>query len=106
MVITQKKKTLTFSEFKVCLRSYEETECMCYPTPDGSNNTLQMKTTFKRLTQEINPEVSMHSCYDSKSTNNYNNYQKPQHSRGDYKIFPPSKTNICYVCGRRGTQSI
>ena len=28
MVITQ-KKTLTFSEFKVCLRSYEETECMC-----------------------------------------------------------------------------
>ena len=28
MVITQ-KKTLTFSEFKVSLRSYEETECMC-----------------------------------------------------------------------------
>ena len=25
-VITQKKKILTFSEFKVCLRSYEETE--------------------------------------------------------------------------------
>ena len=24
-VITQKKKTLTFSEFKVCLRNYEET---------------------------------------------------------------------------------
>ena len=29
MVITH-KKTLTFSEFKVCLRSYEETESMCY----------------------------------------------------------------------------
>ena len=28
-VKTQKKKTLTFSEFKVCLRSYEETERMC-----------------------------------------------------------------------------
>ena len=26
MVITQKKKTLTFSKFKICLRSYEETE--------------------------------------------------------------------------------
>ena len=32
-VITQKKKILTFSEFKVCLRSYEETQRMCYPTP-------------------------------------------------------------------------
>ena len=31
-VITQKKKTLTFSEFKLCLRSYEETERTCYPT--------------------------------------------------------------------------
>ena len=48
MVITQKKKTLTFSEFKVCLRSYEETEHMCYP-PDESNNILQMKTTFKKI---------------------------------------------------------
>ena len=32
-VIIQKKKTLTFSEFKGCLRSYEETVCTCYPTP-------------------------------------------------------------------------
>ena len=32
-VITQKKKTLTFSELKVCLRSYEETEHICYPSP-------------------------------------------------------------------------
>ena len=32
-VITQKKKTLTFSEFKECLRSYEETERMCLPPP-------------------------------------------------------------------------
>ena len=28
-VITQKKKCLTFSEFKVCLRSYEDTDRMC-----------------------------------------------------------------------------
>ena len=27
------KKTLTFYEFKVCLRSNEETEHMCYPPP-------------------------------------------------------------------------
>ena len=47
IVITQKKKTLTFSEFKVCLRSYEDTEHVCYPS-DESNNILQMKTTFKR----------------------------------------------------------
>ena len=52
-VITQKKKTLTFSEFKICLRSYEETDRLCYP-PDESNNILQMKTTFKKLTQGIN----------------------------------------------------
>ena len=45
-VITQEKKTLTFSEFRVCLRSYEETEHMCYP-PDESNNILQIKITFK-----------------------------------------------------------
>ena len=29
--ITQEKKTLTFSEFKVSLESFEETEHMCYP---------------------------------------------------------------------------
>ena len=45
-VITQKKKTLTFSEFKVCLRSYEETDHV-FPPPDESHK-LQMKTTFKR----------------------------------------------------------
>ena len=48
MVLTQKKKTLTLSEFKVCLRSYEETEHMYYP-PDEFNNMLQMKTTFKKI---------------------------------------------------------
>ena len=102
-VITQKKKTLTFSEFKVCLRSYEETECMCYPTNE-SNNILQMKITFKKINPRNKPRVSMHSRYDYKSTNyNYNNYQKPQHSREDYKISLLGKTNIiCYVCGRRG----
>ena len=49
-VITQ-KKTLTFSEFKVCLRSYKKTEGMCLttPLPDESNNILQMKTTFKKI---------------------------------------------------------
>ena len=47
-VITQKKKTLTFSEFKVCLRSHKETEHMCYPA-DESNNILQMKTPFKKI---------------------------------------------------------
>ena len=82
MVITQKKKTLTFSEFKVCLRSYEETEHMCYPIPlDESNNILQMKTTFKKINPRNKLRVSTHSCYDYKSTNhNYNNYQKSQHS--------------------------
>ena len=103
-VIIQKKKTSTFSEFKVCLRSYDETECMCYPS-DESNNILQMKTTFKKTNPRNKPWVSMHSCYDYKSTNyNYNNYQKPQHSREDYKIPPtPGKTNIIYyVRGWRG----
>ena len=78
--ITQKKKTLTFSEFKVCLRSYEETELTCYP-PDESNNILQMKTTFKKISPRNKPGVSMHSCYDYKSINYNYNYQKPQHSK-------------------------
>ena len=102
MVKTQKKKILTFSEFKVCSRSYEETECTCY-TPDESNNILQMETTFKKINPKNKLGVSTHFCYDYKSTNyNYNNYQKPQHSREDNKISPQRKTNvICYVCGKR-----
>ena len=87
-VITQ-KKTLTFSKFKVCLRSYEETERMCY-SPDESDNILEMKTTFKKINPRNKLGVSIHSHYDYKSTNhNYDNYQKPQHSREDYKIPPP-----------------
>ena len=88
-VITQKKKTLTFPEFKVCSRNYEETERMCY-LPDESNNILEMKTTFKNINPRNKLGVSTHSRYNYKSTNhNYNNYQKPQHCRKDYKI-PPS----------------
>ena len=74
---------------------------MCYP-PDESNNIFQMKTTFKKINPRKKPGVSTHSHYDYKLTFfNYNNYQKPQHSRKDCKISPPGKTNIiCYVCGR------
>ena len=65
-----------------------------------------MKTTFGKNNPRNEPGVSMHSCYDYKSTNYYcNNYQKPQQSREDYKKIPPSprKTNIiCYVWRRRG----
>ena len=59
MVITQ-KKTLTFSEFKVCLRSYEETEHMCY-LPDESNNVLQMKITFKKAKPRNKLGISTYS---------------------------------------------
>ena len=55
-VITQEKKTLTFSEFKVCLRSYEET--------DESNNILQMKTTLKKINPRNKLGVSIQSRYD------------------------------------------
>ena len=90
-VITQKKKTLTFSEFKLCLRSYEETEHMC-SSPDESNYILQMKTTLGKINPRNKPGVTMYSRYDYKSTNyNYNNYQKPQHSRADYKISPQGR---------------
>ena len=99
------KKTLSFSKFKVCLRSYEETECMCYPTPsDESNDILQMKTTFKKINPRNKPRVCIHSCYDYKSTNNYDNYQKPQHSREDYKNpTPPQERQIFFTfLGGRG----
>ena len=45
--VTTQKKKVTFSEFKVCLRSYEEIEPLRYST-DESKNTLQMKSTFKK----------------------------------------------------------
>ena len=35
-VITQKKKTLTFSDFKVCLRSYEETAYVLPSTAESN----------------------------------------------------------------------
>ena len=71
---------MTFSEFKLCLRSYEETERLCY-LADESNNILQIKTTFKKINPRNKSGVSMHSRYDYKSTNyDYNNYQKPQPS--------------------------
>ena len=104
-VITQKKKTLTFSEFKVCLRSYDETERMCY-SPDESNK-FQMKTTFVKINPRDNPGVSMHSHYDYKSTNYNYNCQRPQRSGVDYKIFPPGKTNIiCYFVGGGDTKHL
>ena len=93
-------KNLTFSEFKVCSRSYEETDVCVTPCPDESNNILQMKTTFRKIKPRNKVGVSMHSHYDYKSTNyNYNNDQKPQQSREDYKNSLPGKTN---VCGRMG----
>ena len=106
MVLTQKKKTLTFFEFKVCLRSYEETEHMYYP-PDESYNILQMETTFKKINPRNKLEVSTHSRYDYKSTNyNHNNYQKSWHNREDYKIYLPGKMNIIYyVCGKRSPKA-
>ena len=64
---------------------------MCYP-PDKSNNILRMKTTFKKIKPKNKPGVSTHSCYYYKSINyNYNDYQKPHHSREDYKISPQGR---------------
>ena len=41
--------------------------------PDESNNILQMKTTFKKISPRNKPTVSKHSCNGYKSTNhNYN----------------------------------
>ena len=105
MVITQKKKTLAFSEFKICLRSYDETERMCYPTPDEFNNILQMKTSFKKINPRNKLGVSTHSRFDYKSTNyNYNNYQKPQQSREDYNPLP-DKYYLLHL-SEEGPQSI
>ena len=52
IVKTKKKKTLAFSEFKVCFRSHEETEHMCYPQ---MNLTIYYKWRphLKRLIQGI-----------------------------------------------------
>ena len=53
------------------LRSYEETEHMCYPQ-DESNNIFQMKTKFKKINPRNKLRINTHSHYDYKSTN-YNN---------------------------------
>ena len=52
-----------FSEFKVCLRSYDDTERMCYPS-DESNNILEIKTTFKSAKDRNGNRVSTHSSSD------------------------------------------
>ena len=77
-------------------------------TPDESNNILQIKTTLKKINLRNKTGVSTHSRYDYKSTNyNYNNSQKPQLSREDYKISTPRKTNIIfYICGKKGHKAI
>ena len=93
--VTTQKKTMTFSEFKVFLRSYEEREHMCSP-PDESNKILQMKTIFKKAKPRNKLGVSTHSHYDYKSTN-YNNYQKPQLSSKDYNIPLPKKTYLLHL---------
>ena len=77
-------------------------QCMYYP-PDESYNILQMETTFKKINPRNKLEVSTHSHYDYKSTNyNYNNYQKPQHSKEGYKIPPTQGKQILFVnvCGK------
>ena len=81
-VITEKKKTLAFSEFKVC---FEE--------------MLQMKTTFKKTNLRNKLGISAHSRYDYKSINyNYKNYQKLQYSQEDYKPPPTSREGKYYLC--------
>lgn len=47
-VITQKDKNLTFTEFKIALRSYEETEKMRNP-PNQGNNVMQLRRSFKKF---------------------------------------------------------
>ena len=81
-------------------------QCMCYH-PDQSNNILQMKTTFKKINPRNKLGVSAHSRYDYKSTN-YNNYQKPQYSREDDKIYPHQGRQILFVAsvGRRATKHL
>ena len=50
----------------------------------------------------------IHSHYNYKSTNyNYNNYQKPQHSREDYKISPQERQILFDTfVGRGGTKHL
>ena len=70
------------------------------PHRDESNDILQTKITFTKINPRNKLGVSRHSRYDYKSTNYYyNNYQKLQHIREDYKI-PPSGKTVMFV--RRG----
>ena len=98
-VITQKKKTLTFSEFKVCLKRYEETESMPYP-PNESNNILQMKTIFKKINQMNKP-----SRYGNTLTNdNYKNYQIPRLIEKTIKVTAPREDNFITFVRRKDTK--
>ena len=81
---------------------------VCVTPPDESNNILQMKTTFKKISPRNKPGISIHSHCDYKSTNYYyNNYQKSWPSREDDKFSPSERTNIiCYIYGRRGHKTL
>ena len=73
-------------------------QSICVTPTDESNNILRMKTTFEKIKPRNRLWVSTHSHYDYKSTYyNYNNYQKPQHSREDCKISP-SELELAKLC--------
>ena len=48
-VITQKKKTLNLFWIQSIFKLWRNREYVFHPTPDESNDILQMKTTFKKI---------------------------------------------------------
>lgn len=58
-VITQKKEQVSFTEFKVALRSYEETVKYCDPSTDDRSSSSVM---FQRDIPRRFPDVKCYSC--------------------------------------------
>ena len=79
-VITQKEKPVNFSEFKVALRSYEETEKACRSSEN--NDDVIMKIDYKSRVSNSRPS-------------------KPVNSQ-DGMSYRPSSNLVCFTCGKPG----
>ena len=99
-VITQKDKSLNFSEFKVALRSYEETEKACKYNEEKDD-----------VIMKIDSKSRVNNCWSNKHVNNqYTRSGRPNGSQVAYDRPSSSQWNksnsslglVCFKCDKAG----
>lgn len=82
-VITQKDKSLTFSKFKVALRSFEETEKCSHGMESSSSENSVTKVQYRS---------------DVADRSHKPNHPKPKDTQAGSRAF----SGTCFKCGKRG----